>query len=76
MMTHLPHVDMMAEAVELVESVPLLFLPYCVSSCQVNQKHYASGPSLVGQEGRLVTGSYTNGTPHLIIGYHLHSLGR
>jgi hypothetical protein len=34
--THLPHVDMMAEAVEVVDSVLFLFWPYSVSSCQAN----------------------------------------
>jgi hypothetical protein len=40
MMTHLPHVDMMAEAVEVVESVLLLFGLCFMSFCQANQKHY------------------------------------
>jgi hypothetical protein len=51
MMTHLPHVDMMVEAVEVVESVLFLFWPYSMSSCQGNQRHYVYGLPLIGQEG-------------------------
>jgi hypothetical protein len=36
MTIHLPHVDTMAEAVEVVELVMLLLWPCFASSCQVN----------------------------------------
>ena len=38
-----------------------------------DQKHYAGGSPLVEQEGWLANGSYTNDTPRLATGFHLHN---
>ena len=72
MMKHLPHGDMRFKYAEAV----LVFLPfwsYSLSSCQVNQKHYAYGPLLVEREGWLSNGNYTNGSPHWAAKSHLYS---
>jgi hypothetical protein len=59
--------------VEVVMMSPLPFWPCFLSSSQANQKHCACGPPLAEQEVWLATGNYTNETPHLATGSHLHS---
>jgi len=76
MMNHQPHGDMKVEAVEVVVMAKLPFWFCSSSSCQVNQKYYASNPPLLEREGRLVIGNYTSGIPHLAMESHLLSQGR
>ena len=50
-------------------------LPSGPASCNPARKtkHYAGGSPLVEQEGWLANDSYTNDTPHLATGFHLHN---